>query len=223
MEDAPKKAKRVGMPIADVKLVMMASVAVLAAQHFPREVGNWEGLPVASRMWQAWKVAFCLAHLKHQCQLQALGGGKPLGGAPVVIPTATPTIDCISEALVNLALAASNDTADLQQLTVANLALTALVTSLTVANKKLADALACNKGGTALATLSTPALAPAPPKPSSGTRAFPSNYHWTHGHRVNCTHTSATCTHRVPGHKEDMTTANTMGGRDGDKGWNSRT
>jgi len=40
MEDAQKKAKRVGMPIADVELVMMASTAVLVAQHFPREVDD---------------------------------------------------------------------------------------------------------------------------------------------------------------------------------------
>jgi hypothetical protein len=40
MEDTQKTAKQAGMPIADVKLVMMALVAVLAAQHFPREVNN---------------------------------------------------------------------------------------------------------------------------------------------------------------------------------------
>ena len=35
LEDAQKKAKRAGMPIADIELVMMAWAAVLAAQHFP--------------------------------------------------------------------------------------------------------------------------------------------------------------------------------------------
>jgi hypothetical protein len=35
MEDDQKKAKRAGIPIADVELVMMASAAILAAQHFP--------------------------------------------------------------------------------------------------------------------------------------------------------------------------------------------
>ncbi len=95
MEDAQKRAKRAGMPIANVELVMMALAAVLAAQHFPREVDYWECLPAGSCTWQAWKVAFCLAHLKHQCQLQALGGGKPLGGAHAVIPTATPNMDHI--------------------------------------------------------------------------------------------------------------------------------
>ncbi len=78
MEDAQKKAKRAGMPIDDVELVIMALAAVLAAQHFPCEVDNWEGLPAGSRSSQTFKVAFRLAHLKHQCQLQASGEGNPL-------------------------------------------------------------------------------------------------------------------------------------------------
>ena len=48
LEDAQKKAKRADMPITDVELVMMASAAVLAAQHFPRKVDDWEGLPATS-------------------------------------------------------------------------------------------------------------------------------------------------------------------------------
>jgi hypothetical protein len=79
MEDAQKKTTWAGMPITDVKLVMMASAAV--PQHFPVEVNNWEGLLTLSCTWPAWKVPFFLAHLKRQHQLQALGGGKPLGGA----------------------------------------------------------------------------------------------------------------------------------------------
>jgi hypothetical protein len=66
LEDAQKKMTRAGMPIANIKLVMMASAAILAAQHFPRKVNNWEGLPSASRMWTAWKTAFRLAHVKRQ-------------------------------------------------------------------------------------------------------------------------------------------------------------
>jgi hypothetical protein len=69
MKDAQKNAKRAGMLIANVKLVMMALAAVLTDQHFPCEVDNWEGLLATSRTWQAWKVVFCLAHLKHQRQL----------------------------------------------------------------------------------------------------------------------------------------------------------
>jgi hypothetical protein len=66
LEDAQKKAKRMGMPISDVELVMMTSAAVLLAQHFPCKVENWEGLLSSSSTWMAWKTAFCLAHLKRQ-------------------------------------------------------------------------------------------------------------------------------------------------------------
>ncbi len=49
LEDVQKKAKRAGMPIADIKLIMMALAAVLSAQHFPRKVDDWEGLPSTAR------------------------------------------------------------------------------------------------------------------------------------------------------------------------------
>ncbi len=63
-----------------------------------------------------------------------------------MIPMSAPTINRISAALKNLALAASNNTTVLQLLTAANLLLTALVTLLAMAIKKLADSLARNKG-----------------------------------------------------------------------------
>jgi uncharacterized membrane protein len=83
LEDAQKKTTRAGMPIANVKPVMMASAAVLAAQHFPREVDDWEGLPSASCTWMAWKTAFRLAHVKRQQQSLASGGGSLLAGPTV--------------------------------------------------------------------------------------------------------------------------------------------
>jgi hypothetical protein len=200
------------MPITDVELVMMALAAVLAAQHFPSEVDNWEGLPAVSCTWQSWKVAFFLAHLKRQRQLQALRGGEPLGGAHSVIPTAAPTMDHISEALENQMLAALYDTTVLQQLTAANLALIASVTLLTAANKKLANALAQSKGGM------MPAVAPALASAKGCNKPFLGNYCWTHGHKVNQNHRSATCRHKAVGHKDNTTSANTMGGSKADKG-----
>jgi hypothetical protein len=76
-----------------------------------------------------------------------------------------------------LALAAANDTTVLQQLMVSNLALSSLVTMLTAANKKLADALAKAKSTTPLMAM------PGAPKPVRSTNTpFPGNYCWTHGH-----------------------------------------
>jgi hypothetical protein len=175
MEDAQKKAKRVGMPIADVELVMMVSAAVLVAQHFPREIDDWEALPAIDRTWRAWKVAFRLAHLKRQCQIQASGGGEPLRGANSVLPAPTITINRLGAALDNLALAAANDTTVLQQLTAANLALTTSNASLTAANKKLSEALAKVPGAPAPGT---------PRLPRTVNKPKPGNYCWTHGHRI---------------------------------------
>jgi hypothetical protein len=139
LEDAQKKVKWAGMPIANIELIMMALAAVLAAQHFPREVNDCEGLPLSSRMWAAWKTAFRLAHLKRQRQILASGRGEPLSRAHGVLPAAAPAIGWL-ESADNLALAATNNTAILQQLTAANLAITATIMSLTATNKKIVDA-----------------------------------------------------------------------------------
>jgi hypothetical protein len=164
-------------------------------------------------MGRAWKVAFHLAHLKHQHQIQASGVGGPLGSAHAVIPIPATTIDRLGTALDNLALAAANNTTVPQQLTASNLALSSLVTTLTAANKKLAEAL--NK-----AKLISPlAATPGTLRPVQSTNMpFPGIYCWTHGHQCSQHHTSATCGNKAMGHKDDATSSNTMGGSDANKG-----
>jgi hypothetical protein len=216
MEDAQKKAKQAGMPIADIELVMMASAAVLAAQHFPQEVDDWEGLPAINRRWRAWKVAFCLAHLKHQCQLQASEVGGPLGSTHAVTLAPAATIDRLGTALNNLALIAANNTTGLQQLTLSNLACSSLVATLTAANKKIAEALTKAK------PTSSPAAMPGAPKSVRFTNTpFPGKYCWTHGHQCSQHHTSAICGNKAVGHKDVATAANTMGGSKANKSGNT--
>jgi hypothetical protein len=238
LEDTQKKATQAGMPINNVKLVMMASAAVLTAQHFPRKVNDWEGLLSVSCTWTAWKTAFRLAHVKRQQQILASGGGEPLSGAHGVIPAAAPAIGHLETALNNLALAATNDTAVLQQLIAANLALTATITLLTATNKKLVD-VATRRGGTLLTPgqgwtqaatpgrgwtraatqAATPAATPA--GICATNKPCPGNYCWTHGHCVSKHHTSATCANKAPGHRNDATASNTFGGSNKDKNWNT--
>ena len=143
-----------------------------------------------------------------------MGGGEPLGVAHRVLPTDPPaTLDRLEVALDNLALAATNDTAVLQQLTTANLAQTNTVTTLTTMNKKLVDAAATRMPATPLETGSH--------LPGSGAtnNPFKGNYCWTHGHKVSKLHTSATCLFPAAGHRKDATLANTYGGSVKDKGW----
>ncbi len=130
---------------------------------------------------------------------------------------AAPTFGWLKTALNNLALAAMNDTTILQQLTAANLALTTMVAMLTATNKKLVDAAAMAKGGGTLSVT--------PKNPSRGVRGtltpFPGNYCWTHRHCCNEHHTSATCSNKAVGHRDDATASNTIGGSTRDKGWDT--
>ncbi len=166
LEEVQKKAKRVDMPIANIELVMMASAAVLTAMHYPRKVDNWEDLPPLGRTWAACKTLFRSAHLKRQRQILALGGGEPLRGVHGVLPADPPAaFNCPETALNNLALAATNDTIVLQQLTVANLALTNSVAALTATNKKLVGA----------AAMAASCLRAAGTSPGKGHPPFPGN------------------------------------------------
>jgi hypothetical protein len=183
--------------------------------HFPREVEDWEGLPVLGCTWAAWKTSFHSAHLKRQRQILAVGGREPLGGAHGVFPTdLLATLNRLEIALDNLALAATNNTAVLQQLTAANLALMNSVAALTATNKKLVEAGAKRVPGTPSGMGRLPSSG-APNKP------FPGDYCWTHGYKCSKLHTSATCLYPVAGHRKDATLANIFGGSVKDKGWDT--
>jgi hypothetical protein len=141
-----------------------------------------------------------------------------LGIALAVTPAPAATIDWLGTALTNLALAAANNTTVLQRLMASNLALTFLVTMLTVANKKLVEALTKAK------PTSPPAATPGAPKTMRFTSTpSPGNYCWTHGHQCSQHHTSVTCGNKAMGHKDDVTAANMMGGNEANKGWNTCT
>jgi hypothetical protein len=141
-----------------------------------------------------------------------------LGGAHTVLPAPTTAIFHLGAALNNLALAVANNTTVLQQLTSLNLALATLVTMLTTANKKLVEALAKAK------LISPPAATPGTLGPAHSTSTpFHGKYCWTHGHQCSQHHTSAACGNKATGHKDNVTTSNTIGSSDANKGWNTRT
>jgi hypothetical protein len=141
-----------------------------------------------------------------------------LGSAQAVIHAPATTINCLGSALNSLALAAANDTTVLQQLTAPNLALSTLVTMLTVANKKLAEVLAKVK------LTSPPVAMPGTPRPVQSTNMpFPGNYCLTHGHQCSQHHTSMTCGNKAVSLKDNSSASNMMGGSNTNKCWNTRT
>ena len=48
---------------------------------------------------------------------------------------------------------------------------------------------------------------------------YPENYFWKYGHRVSKGHTSATCSNKAEGHKNNATAEDTKGGCKDIKGW----
>jgi hypothetical protein len=129
-----------------------------------------------------------------------------------VLPAVVPAIGRQETALDNLALAATNNTTVLQQLTAANLALMTTVSALTATNKKLVEA-AARKG--------TPVAMPSGGGSCVAKHPFASNYSWTHGHCISKEHTSASCAHKAAGHHDAATASNTLGGSEKDKGWDA--
>ena len=53
------------------------------------------------------------------------------------------------------------------------------------------------------------------------TRRDNGNYCWTHGYHVGNKHTSATCQNKAPGHQDNATRENTMGGSEANKPTNT--
>jgi hypothetical protein len=133
-----------------------------------------------------------------------------------MLPAAHDMMDALAGLLDNLALAATTNRATVQQPTLANLLLTTLVATLTVANKNLTKMVAhynpapqgCGGGRGHMGD-----------NACRGPKAIWGNYCWTHGYKV--LHTSKTChmIGRKPGHDEDATVVDTKGGVDINKNW----
>ena len=65
--------------MADVQLLAIASMAMLASDHFPCTTNPWKALPAVSKTWMAWKVTYREAHTARKRCLLALGGTEPMG------------------------------------------------------------------------------------------------------------------------------------------------
>ena len=138
-----------------------------------------------------------------------------MGGANGVFPPTGPSSGQLEAALDNLALAASTDSAILQQLTAANLELTKANAVLTATNKTLVESAtkaraAANAGGTGATAVGTAKRKP-----------LKNGYCWTHGQKMYGNHSDATCTKPATGHRKEATYNNTMGGSELNKGWDS--
>ncbi len=239
LEDAQRKAARAGLPVTDQSLVMLASTALLAADTFPHTTTLWEELPPADKTWPAWKAAYLQAHQQRANRLQATGGADNLGRANQATfgifdsgasgnhcrnnapgaqaNQATNFLGSIDNALDNLASAATNDKAVLEQLVSTNSSLTTSNSHLANQIKSLQAQLAAKKGqvGGGGGGGSRDATTKKGPDPAG--------YCWFHGWRAGYGHNSSTCEHPKEGRQTNTTRQNTKGGSLANKNWIPRT
>jgi hypothetical protein len=138
MEEAQKKAKQAELPILDIELAMYAATSVLQSGDYKKETNEWEGRNANKMMWTEWKQAYLATYARGINPQRAGAMNEPFTTAANSIMSAATTnvMDALAGSLDNLALAATSNKTALQQLTVANLALTTTVATLTVANKR---------------------------------------------------------------------------------------
>ena len=209
----------------DVQLLATASTAVLAAQHFPRAIDEWEAMAPALKTWATWKTTYRAAHIARKRQLLAAGSGKPLNRAHAVTADDFPanTYDKLDSYLLdNLANAAAHEKLTLAQLVESNAMLTANNATLTTSLAALTAAYTLLAGNAP----NKPGLVPGAGacntkrRANNGNQKFaPNGNCWMHGYKVGLRHTSASCSNKAAGHKDTATRTNTMSGSIANKGW----
>jgi len=141
LEDAQRKAARACLPVTNQTLTVLASTTLLAANTFPCTTELWEELDPANKTWAAWKTAYLAAHKKRANRLCATGGVDDLGlaNSAHTTPLNPGLLDSINNALDDLASAASNEKAILEQLIPSNSSLATSNSNLTNQVKTLHD------------------------------------------------------------------------------------
>ena len=168
LEDAQRRAKRAGVNdeyvITDATLLLIASTAMLRTQQFPRVNDKWEDLSRTGKTWSRWKTMYKQAQAKARVKKLAAEGQDQFGGmagagqhprggtssgGTVVSPPAggilpvtappPPTAQELEGYFDNLAAAATNEKAVLDQLVSNNTKLAATNATLAAAVKSLQE------------------------------------------------------------------------------------
>jgi hypothetical protein len=206
IETAIDIADAASAPYSPEQVVTIAYTLVFGTGMFPEACRDWRRLPTADKTWGRFKTDFATAHQEFRdTQLTANQTGYHAANALQEEAEALTTQT--ADALANLATATASDRTTVANLTDTNAKLTA---ELTTVNAKLLNALA------KIAELQVRSSrnsgnnnnSDRPPREYTANE----NYCWSHGYKVSAHHTSSTCAHKSPGHKDAATRVDNMGG-----------
>ena len=209
IETAQDIATTAGAQYNNTQILNAAYNLVFNTNAFPDSCREWRRLPQAQKTWLNFKLIFTEAH-KDYMMLQSQGNHR----FHAANATQEPQDDYANtaEALANLASATASDRAAMANLTSTNEKLTEHIENL---SKQLSTALQkiTSLEQSAKQQISVPAGTPS--TQNRPKRQIQQKYYcWTHGFKVRTdgSHTSMTCTRRRPGHQENATATNRMGG-----------
>jgi hypothetical protein len=195
-------------------LTTLASTVLLATGTFPCTTELWEELDPADKTWAAWKTAYLAAHKRRVSCLSATGGADYLGRVNSAHSTTLNPglLDSIDNALDNLASAASNKKAILEQLIASN-------SSLATSNSNLTNQVKTLHDQNAAKTRSSVCRVAGSIDPNKRRGPDPDGYFWSHGYHVGHGHNGHTCSHPKEGHQPTATRNNIMDGSIANKEW----
>ena len=215
IETAQDIAMTAGAPYNDIQILNAAYNLAFNTNAFPNTCREWRRLPQVNKTWLNFKTMFTEAH-KDYMMLQSQGNHRFHAANATEVDHFQEENVNTAEALANLASATASDRSAIANLTSTNERLTAHIEKL---SKQLATALQkiASLEDAAKQQICVPANMTGP---QSATQTRPKRqceqkyYCWSHGFKVRSdgSHTSMTCTRRRPGHQENATADNRMGG-----------
>jgi hypothetical protein len=147
MEEAQEKAKHAELPILDIELAMYAATSVLQLGNYKKETDNGKMGRTQCFHENLDRVETGLfgAYARGVNRQWAGVTDEPFSRVAnlVTLPATHDVIDALAGLLDNLALAATSNRTNVQQLTLGNLTLTTSVAMLMAANKKLTKTIPC--------------------------------------------------------------------------------
>jgi hypothetical protein len=206
IEDAISLAAAANAPYTAAQIVAIAYNIIFSTGMFPEACREWRRRPIVEKTWVNFKVDFALAHQDFRdSQVTSRQAGYHNANAAFELQQDTAT------AIANLATATAADRSTVANLTSTNSNLTIELAQTTA---KLASAQASITAlQIELATLKTnPSNRNNREQREPRTYTPNSNYCWSHGYKVNSSHTSSTCSRPRTGHQSDATREDNKGG-----------
>jgi hypothetical protein len=213
IEDGVRYANAVMQPYMEAQYVNIDFLLILNTGAIPDACRDWQRRTPVNQTWADFRREFSRAQREqHIISSTASGAGYHTANVAVLYePTPMPTNTGFVTAMANLATATYDDRETVAKLARAIATLTDQL--------KAKDIWAKSQEAGVRRLLSTYGNS-RPPAETGPTNTYVrksyktnnDNYCWSHGYQVGLNHTSANCTKKSPGRKDNATKANIMGG-----------